>query len=650
MNRELKNFVQPTILLVLLNVFPSVGERPLWSIVFAFVMLLYRWWVDFKNLKTPPRWFQWGVQGAIVLAVWQHFHSIFGDESAGCLLMLLTCVKTFELNRKRDFFITAVLCLLLLMSTLLLTQSLLLSVFLAFDVLIILSYLRALESETFQGFSWKVLSHPFALLIKSLPVMILIFFLFPRFSTGFGSATDSPGRTGISSELRPGSVSSLIPSDRLVFRATFLSNIPPRRDLYWRGAVLDISKGLNWDRGRSGFGHKAPAVVSSPDVEIYLEPGYGRFLFSLDTTVSLTFPNDLTASTLQQWNGRIYQLNQALQTRGRYYLYNADVLPDESADLPPYLAIEDKPSARMEQFLRPLRGKREVEVVNELLQNFHRNGYQYSLQPPPTHSIDEFFFETKTGFCEHYAASMATILRYLKIPSRVVVGFQGGTVSFLDNYVTVREHDAHAWLEYYDLTGRKWHRVDPTMQVAIERISMGSEAYIRHADGFLPNWVPANWALPYLKGRAFFDEMDASWIGFLLHFDMARQREWLQKLGMEEVMFRALPVFLILALTLMLALLYFFESHRPERLSAEERLYRQFLKQTKRWQFEKSAFEGLETWFARFEGHRPRVALAVRPVVERLIRMRFGADSSSEEDLKEIRSQLKDLRKLSIKA
>jgi transglutaminase-like putative cysteine protease len=480
--------------------------------------------------------------------------------------------------------------------------------------------------------------------------MVLIFFLFPRFSTGFGSGTDTPGRTGISSELRPGSVSGLITSDRLVFRATFLNDVPPRQDLYWRGAVLDVSEGLNWSRGRSGFGRKPPPAVRSPDVEIYLEPGYGRFLFSLDTTVGLTFPNDLTGSTLQQWSGRIYQLNQVLQTRGRYYLYNADTLPDENTDPQLDLATEDKPSARMEQFLRPLRGKREVEVVSELLQNFRQNGYRYSLQPPPAQSIDQFFFETKTGFCEHYAAAMATILRYLKIPSRVVVGFQGGTVSFLDNYVTVREHDAHAWLEYYNRTSHKWHRVDPTMQVAIERINLGSEVYIQHGEGFLPNWVPANWALPYLKARAFFDEMDASWISFLLHFDMAQQREWLKKLGMEEVMFRALPVFLILALTLTLALLYFFESHRPERLSAEERLYRQFLKQTKRWRFEKTASEGLATWLQRLERSHVKLALAARPAVERLIRLRFGSASVSGEDLKEIRSQLKDLKKLSIKA
>lgn len=645
MKTDLRRFNVPMMLLVVLNVSLSIFERPVWSACFAAVLLGYRYFLHHTQRPMPARWFQWMVQLSLGIAVWAHYQSILGDQAAGTLLMLLTCLKTFELRQKRDYFVCSLLCVLVLMSSLLLNQSLFLTLFLIGDVILIFAFLQALEQESFD-WSWRRDLQPgFFLLLKSLPLAIMIFVLFPRFSTGFGTGNQTVGKTGISDELKPGSVSQLVNSDELVFRATYLDgNIPPRPQIYWRGAVLDVSNGLNWTRSREmNLARALPATGSEGQVEIYLEPGFDRYLFSGENTRTIFFPKDIESRGFRVREGRTYELLSALQSRERYYLQNEDGLPQEKINETRYLKLDEPVSMRMREFLKSYRSMGDAEIVRTLLDHFRRGGYQYSMQPPPSMNVDRFFFGTKTGFCEHYAATMATLLRELKIPARVVVGFQGGTPSFLENYISVRGYDAHAWVEYYDRLSSRWRRVDPTAQVNYERLAQGGQSYIRQGAGWLPDWFPSGALSSYFRARAFIDELDASWTVFLLRFDLARQKELLAKLGMEEVLFRALPVFLILGLILMMAIFYFLEAQRPEPLSVEEKLYREFLKRLKQRKLNKLQHEGALTFLKRIESESPDLAQKTTPILNNLIEARFGRLPKTAAELAELKSQIRHL-------
>lgn len=638
---KLKDLTLPLLALILLNMIPYVWMKPFWATAIAAILLNYRFLVEFYSFRMPPRGLVWLAGAAVGVAIWMHYRSIFGDEAAGTLLGILTCLKAYELRTKRDYFFNALLCFLVLMSYLLADQSLTLTLFMGIDAVLIISFLHALESETWSWTTWrKTLAPSFGIVLRAVPILVVCFILFPRFSTGFGTGEQNQAQTGVTDHLKPGSVSSLQTSEELIFRATFLKGfVPPARTLYWRGAVLDESRGLDWSRGPRAVKGLPPAVTTeSPDIEIFLEPGSEKFLFTLENTRSISIPSDLNRTRISNREGRTFELDVPLQNRERYVLENvpanAIVEPDE--DLRRYLVTEENPSREMIDFLKSMRTRDANQTVQNLLDHFRGGGYSYTLSPPKSNSLDEFFFNKKAGFCEHYAGSMATMLRYMRIPSRVIVGFQGGTSSFLENYITVRAHDAHAWVEFYDADTRRWRRVDPTAQVApIELSRGGMGAYAGKA---------------YLaRFRALMDEIEANWVGFLLRFDLAAQKDLLKKFGMEETIFRALPVFLVLAIVLILAVIYFIEAQTRVPMSKEDRLFRDLISALKRFRIEREKSEGPLKLMDKVRARGSVLEAAVEPILTKIVWARYAGYGMSNPEADRLKKEIRRLKKLSIK-
>lgn len=574
-----------------------------------------------------------------VSGVWYNYRSFLGDQASGALLILLLGIKIFETHRKSDYFFSGLLCLLVLMSYALNSQGLAMTVFLIVDVTLVLAYLFTLEAESRAGAQWRGLVRmAVSLAFKSSPILVLMFFLFPRFSTGIGSTNSSQAKMGINDQMRPGTISQLMGSEELVFRATFLNGEMPRSNsLYWRAAVLDQSDGLNWGRQRE-TGQRSVGAGTRRDVEIYLEPGYEKFLFVLDPTQRLHFPNESAVEGVRFRSGEIYELMQPARQRERYFLEVASESPVEEKPGPVYTRVKVPPSPRMKEFLARMRGKSAYHTVQDLLAHLNTGGYSYSLQPPPAQGIDAFFFTNKVGFCEHYAGSFATVLRYLSIPARVVVGFQGGSPSFLENFVSLRGHDAHAWVEYYDDSVSRWRRVDPTAQVAPQRLSLGSEDYL--------NPQKSSWYIAYLRGRAFIDEVDSQWTVFLLRYDLARQKDLLESFGLENVPYQVLVVFLVLGLVLFASVIYFFEARKREFMPPEERLYRSLLKAVDRWKIGRAAHDGPLTLSQKVAAQGPEKSEAFLAVLEPLITVRFGGQTLSKELHTTLTRRLRALRKL----
>lgn len=644
-----RSLTLPLLTLVVVNILPGFYFRPVWSMILAFVLVGYRAYLEWNQLTMPPRWALWFGQVSVLIAIWQHYGSLFGDEASGTLLSLLLCLKIFELRKARDYFFSALLCFLVLMSFLLFSQSLFITAFMLVDMFLIFTLLYAIE-EGYSGDRLKVtqflkgtLKPTAKLAFKAIPLIVIIFLMFPRFSTGFGTSNKTSGKTGIDDELKPGSISQLLNSDELVFRATYLNGeIPRAADRYWRGAVLDISKGLNWERSKAWERRKPlSANESAGDIEIYLEPGFDNFLFTLENTRTVFFPNDFRRVRIGARNGNTFELASPLQTRERYFIQSDQVVRNQNRNLQTYLHVDEEPSERIQNLLNTYKGRSQGEIVRGLMDLFGSGDYRYTLSPPKVKNLDEFLFDTKVGFCEHFAASLATLLRYSKIPARVVVGFQGGTVSFLENYLSVRGHDAHAWVEYFDAGSSRWRRLDPTGRVAPLRITQGSETYLGQSDQvWISSWVPQDLAKVFLKGRALFDDVEATWMSFLMRFDLARQRQILQRLGMEEVIFRALPVFLVLVIALFAAILYFFEAQRRTPLNAEGRVYRDFVRMLRRRKIYRQPNEGLQSLLDRIERENAEIALQLRPIFASVIALRFSPVAKDKAFLSSIKRQI----------
>jgi len=88
--------------------------------------------------------------------------------------------------------------------------------------------------------------------------------------------------------------------------------------------------------------------------------------------------------------------------------------------------------------------------------------FRYSLQTAPGNGDDalvEFLTVGRTGYCEQFASAMAAMLRTVGVPSRVAVGFTGGTETA--DYRSIGTKDAHAWVEAW-FPGIGWTTFDPT--------------------------------------------------------------------------------------------------------------------------------------------------------------------------------------------
>jgi hypothetical protein len=186
---------------------------------------------------------------------------------------------------------------------------------------------------------------------------------------------------------------------------------------------------------------------------------------------------------------------------------------------------------------------------------FRDGAFRYTLEPPllPDEPVDRFLFETRAGFCEHYASAFVVLMRALDIPARVVTGYQGAERNPTDAYHIVRQADAHAWAEVW-LAGRGWVRVDPTSAVAPERIEHGSAAVGGQRAGVLAQTGLAEIGL-LRHWRFTLDSLAHGWNQWVLSYDRSRQQALLSRFGLDAADRRELVGALAGALALAIGLI-----------------------------------------------------------------------------------------------
>jgi hypothetical protein len=216
-----------------------------------------------------------------------------------------------------------------------------------------------------------------------------------------------------------------------------------------------------------------------------------------------------------------------------------------------------------------------------VLLKFHEEEYYYTLEPPALghNPVDRFLFSTRQGFCEHYASAFTVMMRAAGIPSRIVLGYQGGELNPMGDYMIVRQSDAHAWTEvWFDSVG--WHRVDPTAAVAPERIDSGMSGSI--FDGAAAAWglsAPSEFLHQLTLS---WDAINAKWNDWVLGYGPEKQDKLMEWLGMEDPDWKkkmltllGIVIGLILLISLLLAMRY--RAPRPDRAAI---LYRRFVNKT----------------------------------------------------------------------
>ena len=499
-------------------------DAPLWISLFSFVLISYKILTEKKNLKIMSRKLTTSLSILLLVLIYVQFRSFLGQEASTTLLMGLTALKIVEYENQRDHKYLVILGFMLLSMKPLFSLDLYWAPLLLISFIgLWLSMLSPSQKNPFQFLT--------RLFVLSIPLAVVLFFVFPRVILPWAKKnTRQQSSTGFSEILMPGSTSELVQTNILVFRTKFYDFKPKPIDLYWRGSVLNLSEGLTWkitgDRyARENFNLTQDERTKRVKYDVYLEPGNLNYIFALETPLNIKGEGFFVRS----FEGGIFRANTNLE---KTFLYRGvSSFYSNSLDKPTPLDLQIPAlSPKVNEFLSPHQGKTANQKINFLNNFFMRSEFEYTLQPGTygDNELEEFLFERKKGFCEHFAGSYATLVRAMGIPARVIVGFQGGSYNTFGEFWKVSTKDAHAWVEVY--LNDQWQRIDPTALVTPMRIELGADQFFDNSQIALRSNAQKNLKLIFDQLISMIENINYSWMSFLIEFDKEYQKNLLFKM------------------------------------------------------------------------------------------------------------------------
>lgn len=469
----------------LLVLIPHSLHLPLWVSLLCLTTLTWRALVTLGGRRMPSSKLVLPLTAAAMLGVLQSYQTILGKDPGVAMLVMLVAFKMLEMHARRDLFVVVFLCFFLALTNFFYSQSIGMGVMIALGVLaLVTTQLTFQYAGTVPPLRRRVRTAA-TIVGLAAPLALLMFIVFPRVQGPlWGLPSDAhSGRTGLSADMTPGNFSSLAQSETVVFRARFIDAAPAQAQLYWRAIVLGAFDGRTWTRARerssrSQWSMPAGLAVTGPTLhyEVTLEPLGTRWLYVLDMPTQLpSLASNLVRMSPEFELSAEAPVDQRLRydaQSGVRYTLQGDA---ELADAARWLQLPAGSNPRTLAAGVALAALNDpLQRVNAVLQRFRSEPFIYTLEPPllGANPVDALLFNTRAGFCEHYASAFVVLMRAAGVPARVVTGYQGGDTNPVDGYLTVRQSDAHAWAEVW-LGPRGWVRVDPTAAVAPERVRRG---------------------------------------------------------------------------------------------------------------------------------------------------------------------------------
>jgi len=521
---------------------PHVPFLPGWISLLIAAAVAWRWAAEQRTWPLPPRWLRVLVAIAATLAVLGTYRTLNGIEAGTAFLVLLAGVKLLETRGSRDLTVIVFIAYFLLYSALLRDQRLPQLPYLLAGGVFLTAALMRVHAGSAGDSGRDVLIRTAALLLQALPLAILLFVLFPRLPGPFwGIGTSESARTGLGDEMTPGDISDLSVSGEVAFRVRFAGEMPPPAQRYWRGPVLHEFDGRSWRRPRAqAFPSQEVTYLGEPvEYQITLEPTDRPWILALD--IPAEWPEREAFRTYDFQLVAPRRLSEVSSFRLRSYprFVAGMELPQSLRRKGLQLPEEGNPRSRaLARDLVARHGDPQA-IAQAMLTMFREQPFVYTLDPPKLaeNAMDEFLFETRRGFCEHYASAFTLVMRAAGVPARVVTGYQGGEFNPLGGYLIVRQSDAHAWSEIW-IQDRGWLRVDPTAAVAPERIErglIGAMGELEPVPGRLRD-ASNLWMQVSLR----WDTLNDFWNERIVRFNAARQLDLLERLGVDDPDWRTL--------------------------------------------------------------------------------------------------------------
>jgi len=329
----------------------------------------------------------------------------------------------------------------------------------------------------------------FSLLFLIFILALPLFLVAPR----AGSATISRGGAGLtnfigfSESVRLGEIGDLKQNNGVVMRVRIEEAKSARQpQLKWRGVALDEFTGRAWkksfearrsdqkliERGFFRLG-TTEALQRLTTQTFFLEPLDSAVLFAAPR--ALAIQGDFPFVRVDA-EGSIQSRPRDL-VRIMYTVISDTTEPDPETlrrDMRPYSPSYQRYWENPPSLDRRVADYARATILNASARNRYdaakaieselRDNYSYTLQmrasgPDP---LSDFLFNVRAGHCEYFSTAMAVMLRTQRIAARVVNGFLPGEFNEAAGAYTVRQSDAHSWVEVYFPETNSWVTFDPT--------------------------------------------------------------------------------------------------------------------------------------------------------------------------------------------
>ena len=547
---------------------PHLLHLPTWCGVMSVALLGWRARLALRAAALPSRWLVSALlMLAAALTLWGE-STLLGKEAGITLLVVLLSLKTLELRARRDALVVFFLGFFLVLTNFLYSQSLLTGLWLLTAVWGLLTALALAHMPVGRPPLKRAGAVAARAATLGLPVMLVLFVLFPRIGPLWGLPQDAVGRTGLSGSLRLGGVASIAEDDSIALRLRFFGPSPAPEQLYFRGPVLSTFDGREWTRLVPSF----PAA-QRPRLELQLLGQPLRYEMTVEPSqlpllplLEMTPDQPDAAPRIDGWllthrpDGQ-WQTDRPIIERQRVTATawvdhrhgpRQDVLGlRDLVDLPP------NTNPRTLQWAAQLRQRSDLQqadartLSDAVLQHIRSGGFTYTLEPGPYPSslagqaIDEFWLDRKLGFCEHFASAFVVVMRALDVPARIVTGYQGTDALPQDGYIVVRQRNAHAWAEIWQ-AGAGWIRVDPTAAVAPDRVQRGLR--LAPPPGLVAGAMNSISPAFAAQLRGAWEAANNRWNQWVLNYSRGQQFDLLKNLGFEAPNWQDLASTLILLL------------------------------------------------------------------------------------------------------
>lgn len=642
-----RNSLRWQFIAVVLVLLPHLTHLPLWVPFAVLLCGVWRLMVYLGRWSFPNKWIKTLLVIGAGVGVLASFKSGGGISVTVALLVIGFGLKLLEMYQRRDAIVVNYVALLVISAAFLFEQSILMAIYVLVAMWVVFSALVS---------SYIVRETPFFLpgkkallfVVPALPLMLVLFIGVPRTGPLWEVGLDrSAGKTGLSEQMSPGDISRLTRSAETAFRVEFDELPPAQNQLYWRALVLNDFDGITWVNRKADS--QQPVTLEPLEVaqqfvnyKLVLEPTQQRYVPALETPVSW-------ANDLKPLQGYSLTSIKPITDRKQIRLTSALISRRESQgavlDYERQLVLpEGNPKARAlaQQWLREGGGPK--VYLNKLLKRFNQE-FNYSLTPPRLGSarIDEFLFESKTGFCEHFSSTTAFMLRAAGIPARIVAGYQGGEWNPYEKYIEVRQYDAHAWVEAW-FEGEGWVRIDPTAWVAPERVEQPADVSFSDQQSFLED-TPLL-ALGLRSGalladlRLRIDALNYGWHRWVLNYHNSQASVLKSLLGAATpermALFLLLPFVFIIALV---SLGYIRRNKVVRHLHASEQEIERLSKAYAALGLSRSRGETVTAYCQRLAAEDAKQAELLLAIAQNFERIRY-ADIDLPENNKLLRSQI----------